>query len=130
MPAYATFDDSRFPVVFVRFTGATATDENFQAYLDQLHGAYQRRQPFTYLFDATDASLPGFKYQKMQADWLKKNEQLMKEYCQGTAYVIPSAMVRTILRGIFSLQKQPVPYAILPGKEEATEWCEERMQPA
>lgn len=127
MAAYATFHLEDFPIVTVCFTGAKADDSNFQAYLQALHKAYERKQSFTYLFDASQASLPGFKYQKMQADWLKENESLMKRFCQGTAYVIPNAMVRTVLKGIFALQQQPVPYHIAPNEAEARVWCEQQM---
>ncbi|HKK79816.1 MAG TPA: hypothetical protein VJ933_09310, partial [Phaeodactylibacter sp.] len=128
MIAYANFDHKEFPVVTVRFTGAAADEANFQAYLDELHHAYERATPFAYLFDATDAALPGFKYQKMQADWLKENEAMMKEYCRGTAYVIANPLVRTVLKGIFALQQQPVPYYITGSQEEAKAWCHSMVQ--
>ena len=41
-----------------------------------------------------------------------ENRGLMQDYCQGTAYVIPNKVIRAVLRVIFSLQKQPVPYKI------------------
>ena len=128
MTAYAIFDHEDFPVVTVHFTGAAANDSNFQAYLDELHHAYKQETPFAYLFDATDATLPGFKYQKMQAGWLKENEAMMKEYCRGTAYVITNPLVRTVLKGIFALQQQPVPYYITGSAEEAKAWCYGKLQ--
>jgi hypothetical protein len=128
MTPYATFHLEDFPIVTVRFTGAKAEEENFQAYLNSLHEAYKREAPFTYIFDATQATLPGFKYQKMQADWLKENEPLMKSYCLGTAYVIPNAMIRTVLKGIFALQQQPVPYLIAGTNEEAQQWCTKQIE--
>lgn len=130
MKPYARFEQTDFPIVVVRFTGAKAEDQNFEAYLEDLHQAYQRREPFTYIFDASNAALPGFKYQKMQADWLRNNEQLMKEYCLGTAYVIPNPLIRNVLKGILALQQQPVPHHVASNEVEAREWCEQKLSQA
>ncbi|MEQ8705770.1 MAG: hypothetical protein RIC19_17720 [Phaeodactylibacter sp.] len=123
MDLYATFNFEAFPVVVVAFTGHKATEENFQKYLDDLYEAYDKALPFAYLFDAERAAMPGLRYQKMQADWLKANDGLMKKYCQGTAYHIPNAIIRTALKGIFALQQQPVPYKVAGDFESAMEWC-------
>lgn len=128
MATYATFDHHRFPLVTVAFTGAPATDESFQQYLDGLHQAYEQQQPFSYLFDASQAQLPSLQHQRMQAKWLKEHKALMQAYCCGTAYLIPNPLVRTALRAIFALQKQPVPYAVLGTEEEAIAWCEKALR--
>lgn len=130
MNPYATFDFEHYPVVVVAFTGHKATDENFRKYLAGLHQAYEREQPFAYLFDAENAAMPGLRYQKMQAAWLKDNEALMKQYCQGTAYHIPNAFIRTALKGIFALQQQPVPYKVVGTLNLAMQWCAEITQPS
>jgi len=127
MDPYASFDFSAFPVVVVAFTGNKATEENFQQYLNDLYEAYDRALPFAYLFDAQNAVLPGFKFQKMQAEWLKANESLMKKHCQGTAYHIPNAIIRTALKGIFALQKQPVPYKVVGDFQTAMQWCKDAV---
>ncbi|MFP4090505.1 MAG: STAS/SEC14 domain-containing protein [Cyclobacteriaceae bacterium] len=128
MQPYVTFDMSLSPVVIITFTGNEPTEENFQAYLDETLHLYDHKEPLSIVFDATQAPLPGLKYQKMQADWLKRHEQLMKNYCRGTAYVIPNALVRGILKAIFALQKQPVPYEIFPRREEGIRWAEDQLE--
>ncbi|MDN3205253.1 DUF7793 family protein [Algoriphagus sediminis] len=128
MKPYAEIDESKFPIIYVRFTGQKSTDENFQAYLDGNKNCYRHQKKLAILFDASKASLPSFKHQKMQADWLKENEDLMREYCLGTAYVISNPAVRMILKGIFALQKQPVPYEIFGRKEDAELWLKSRLE--
>jgi hypothetical protein len=128
MAAYATIDESTFPIVTVRFTGEGADDQNFQQYLDDVRALYDREERLALVFDARHASLPALKYQKMQAQWLKKNEALMQSYCAGTAYIIKNPIIRSVLRAIFSFQQQPVPYAVLGSREEAEAWVEERIQ--
>jgi hypothetical protein len=66
----------------------------------------------------------------MQADWLKKNEGLMKTYCSGTAYVIANTLVRNVLKAIFAIQKQPVPFAIFSTLEEASSWARQQLDKA
>lgn len=116
---YANFHYHKYPVVIVEFTGEPSTDENFKEYLEELSDLYTKNAAFSLIFDATNASLPGFRHQKMQADWLKKMEDMMKEYCLKTAYIIPNSVVRTILKSIFKLQKQPVPYKVVRDMKEA-----------
>ncbi|MCC5921185.1 MAG: STAS/SEC14 domain-containing protein [Cyclobacteriaceae bacterium] len=126
MEKYATFERLNSAIVRITFTGAKGTEENFGAYLQENLSLYDAKKPVCLLYDASDASLPSASLQKMQADWLKKHEQLMKGYCLGTAYVIPSAVVRTVLKAIFALQKQPIEYAIFKDMPAALKWCEER----
>ncbi len=122
MELYAIIDESSFPIVSVEFTGSKSTDQNFQSYLDQIKACYRNKKQLAIIFDASNASIPGLAHQKMQANWLKENEELMKNFCAGTAYVIPNAAIRGILKMIFSFQKQPVPYKIFEAKQEASNW--------
>ncbi len=122
MKPYATIDESDFPLVKIRFTGNKSSDENFRAYLEQTKACYRDKQRIAIIFDASDASIPSLAHQKMQANWLKENRQLMENLCAGTAYIIPNAAIRTILKMIFSIQKQPVPYYICETEKEAAEW--------
>lgn len=122
MKRYATVDSTEFPLIRVQFTGEKATDENFPVYLKEVEATYDRKNRIGILFDATHATFPGLKYQKMQAQWLKDNQQLMQKYCAGTAYVIPNTLIRNVLKAIFALQKQPVPYRVCGEVSEAGEW--------
>jgi hypothetical protein len=128
MAAYATIDESAFPIVTIRFTGQGADDQNFQEYLDNVRALYDREERLALIFDARQASLPGLKYQKMQAQWLKEYESLMQAYCAGTAYIIKNPLIRSVLKAIFSFQKQPVPYSVLASQEEAEAWAQQHLQ--
>ncbi len=123
MTAYADFDRSVFPLINCTFTGVPATPENFQTYLEGASHNLSLKKPFVLVFDARKVKLMGFKYQKMQADWVKENEASIAQYCKGTAYIIPGAIVRGFLKAIFALQKQPAPYQIFKDVEEGERWC-------
>jgi hypothetical protein len=125
MDSYAIIDESDFPIIRIHFTGSKSSDQNFQTYLNQTKACYRFGKKLAILFDASNASIPALSHQKMQAKWLKDNEELMKRYCSGTAYVIPNAAIRAILKMIFSFQKQPVPYKIFESQAEAEAWVKE-----
>ncbi|GMQ29752.1 STAS/SEC14 domain-containing protein [Algoriphagus confluentis] len=128
MDPYAIIDESTFPLVNIRFTGAKSTDENFRAYLEQTKACYRHEKPLAIIFDATKATLPAISHQKMQALWLKDNEGLMKQYCLGTAYLIPNPAIRAVLKMIFSFQKQPVAYRVVRTVDEGKEWVESLLK--
>ncbi|ADR22501.1 hypothetical protein MATR_36530 [Marivirga tractuosa] len=130
MKSYATVDSSTKPIITVTFTGEKSTDENFQQYLDELQSCYDDRQQIAITFDANKAVIPKLSHQRKQALWLSQHWKLMENYCLGTAYVIPSAAIRAVLKMIFSFQNQPVPYKIFSNSEEAESWIEELISKA
>jgi hypothetical protein len=122
MEPYAIIDEYSFPIIRIGFTGSKSTDKNFQSYLDQTKACYRHQKNLAIIFDASNASIPKLSHQKMQADWLKENEELMQTFCAGTAYIIPNVAIRGILKMIFSFQKQPVPYKIFETEPKALTW--------
>ena len=127
MTAYASFDRSTFPIITVAFTGEKATPENFQVYLDGLRENYDREETFSLIFDATKATAPGASYQKQQANWMKENDELIRTYCKGIAYVIPNLIIRNILKLILGLQKDAVPSKVFSSKEEGLTWAKSML---
>jgi hypothetical protein len=128
MEPYAAFDRSDFPLVVIRFTGEKSTDENFKAYLDEMSELYRATENVAIVFDAREANLPDLGHQRMQANWLRENKGVLEERCKGTAYVITKVAVRTVLRMIFTLYRQPVPYKVFGNMKEARAWAKNRLQ--
>ncbi|MEL6341647.1 MAG: STAS/SEC14 domain-containing protein [Myxococcota bacterium] len=124
---YTEFDHQHAPIHIIRFTGAQPTDDGFQAYLNGLSALYEDLSPLAIVFDAEQGLNIGLRYQRMQADWLKRMDGAMRAYCRGTAYVIKSALVRMTLRAIFALQPQPAPYKITADRDEAMQWCRDQL---
>jgi len=121
---YAQFDRNHFPLIVVRFTGEKETPENFKAYLEGLHANYDRQENFSLVFDASQAPTPNPSYQAKQAKWMKQHEDLIKTYCRGVAYVMPNGLLRGVLKMIFSLQKNPVPFKVFSNLEEGKKWSQ------
>jgi hypothetical protein len=127
MTSYADIDTSRFPLVIITFTGKYPTDEGFDQYLNALEALYDAKEKLAIIFDARSAPLPSLKQQQRQASWLKINNQLLKDYCLGTAYVITAGTTRIILRMIFAITPQPVPYKVCSNMDDAEEWTLARL---
>ncbi len=127
MKKYATVDSRKNPIFEVVFTGEQANDDNFPFYMQEVKDVYEQQKKVVIIFDASNAVMPALKYQKIQADWLKENEQLMKDYCLGTAYIIPNLIIRNVLKTIFTFQKQPVEYLICKNSEDANVWVNEKL---
>ncbi|MEN0048625.1 MAG: STAS/SEC14 domain-containing protein [Bacteroidota bacterium] len=123
MKPYATFDRDQLPIITIHFTGEKENDENFQAYLQELENNYDRKEMFSLIFELTNAPLPKMKYQLQQAEWMKKNEEKIQTYCHGVAYVIPGLLMRNVLKFIFSVQKNPVPFKVFSTLEEGEVWA-------
>lgn len=127
MQAYAEFDRKNFPLITVTFTGAKATPENFEAYLEGLYQNYERQEPFALVFDAGQAPAPDLTYQRKQADWMKTHKSLIKTYCRGVAYVVPGSLLRNVLKLIFAIQRNPVPFKVWSTKAEGIVWAKEQL---
>jgi hypothetical protein len=122
MRRYAEVDASGHPVIKVQFTGEESNDENFSLYLKEVRACYDKGERIAIIFDANKASLPKYAHILMQAQWLKDHTALMRDWCSGTAYVVPNAMLRGVLNMIFTLQKQPVPFTIVGTVDLAMAW--------
>lgn len=126
--SYATVNQTAFPLITVTFTGEKSTNANFKAYLKELDDCYFAQQKLAIVFDASKAVVPKLSHQILQANWLKENTTLMKELCLGTAYVIPNKTIQWVLKMIFLLQKQPVPYKVFSSYKEAQAWAWGQIQ--
>lgn len=128
MPQYALFDRSQAPIYTVTFTGNQPSDQEFEAYLDECERNYDSQEPMTVIFDARNASIPSWKHQQMQAQWLKNKRALIQLHCKGIVYVIANPIIRNVLKVILSLQSMPVEYVVLPDFDQAIHWCSQRLE--
>jgi hypothetical protein len=127
MKKYADLEKKSLQILHVDFTGNQADDDNFPFYLDEVKKVYEEKQRIAIIFNAEKTVMPAVKFQKMQADWLKVNKKLMTDYCCGTAYIIPSIVIRNVLKAIFTFQKQPVPYLVCKTIYEAEAWTTNQL---
>ncbi len=121
-------DDSRHPIVVVTFVGL-ATDAEFQDYLTRMEKMIlSRRETNCTILDATRAGNTPPVQRRMQADWLKRNEDLLRQYSAGTAFVIDSSLVRGLLTAILWMSPMATPHTIVASLDEAESWAAAQLR--
>ncbi len=125
---HITIDDSRHPIVVVTFVGG-ATDAEFHDYLARMEQlVIERREINCTILDATAAGNTPAVQRRMQADWLKRNEDLLRQWSAGTAFVITSPIVRGLLTAIFWMSPMAAPHTIVASLDEAEHWAASQLR--
>jgi hypothetical protein len=123
-------DDSRWPLVTVRFVGDTL-DEDFRQYLSFLNANMDRAEAAqtktAVLFDARAGGRVSASTRQQMADWIRRNAEQTRRTCVGFAFVFDSAMVRGALTAILWLVPMPAPHTVVATLLEAENWMAERF---
>jgi len=125
--SYFEMEDKDFPVVTIRFTGKPDED-TFEEYLQTLDALYDRGEVFGIVFDAREALNLPHKLRKRQAEWMDDNAARIKAQLAGTAFVISSAFIRSVIRAIFAIRAMPAPYTVVESIEEAERWVRNKIE--
>ena len=110
------FDDSRAPLVMVRFVG-DMDDAQLDDYLRLLDEKLARRQRLVVIIDALEASPRSDAQRRKQLEWVRANQAALQAYTMGVALVFQSAWVRAAVSLVLWYQSLPFPYAS-PGPSE------------
>ena len=123
-------DDSRFPLVVVRFVGPN-TDEEFRSYLQAMDRLLEDSRGFYgLLYDATEARMPSGRQSRMQTAWMEANEDAIRRSSVGTAFVISSVAIRGVLRAILMMQSMSTPYRVEATVAAAEAWLRDCLSAA
>lgn len=125
------FDDSSWPLVTITFH-SEVEDVEYQQYLQAytriLERARRRREKIVCIMDATASPHTPKHQQKMQSDWLKRSNSLIRTASAGAAFVITSPLQRFILSGIFLLAPVATTYKVFATLGEAQAWSRKQLQ--
>jgi len=121
-------EEWRGPVVIHVFDGRW-TDQQFVEYLNRLDLNLQNEKKYVVVCDATTSGAIDSKQAKMMARWVKENHDRLKRYCMGSVFVLPSAFMRGVLRGLLAFQSLPYPYVVRNSMAEAIEWARPLVAP-
>ncbi len=120
-------DDSNSPLVVVTFESAV-DDEEFERYLARLDALWRHKMRRVLVVDATRAARTPATQRRRQADWMRVNEELLRSYAAGFAFVINSPLVRGALTAILWLQSLPSPFIVVSTLPEAERWALGQLQ--
>jgi hypothetical protein len=127
--AAPVIDASQLPIVVVRFNGYIS-DPEFDVYLATMTGLLTRNSKMVAILDARAAIRNPPSQRQKQADWIRANEELLRQHSLGTAFVLTSPLVRGVMNAILWLQPLPTEYTVVGTLEEAERWAEDRLQSA
>jgi hypothetical protein len=121
------FDETQWPILIIRFSGSP-TDDEFTQYL-QRYETYMHGEARYAVMLVTEphASMTKARHAKQQARWIGANQSRIRRHCVGTAFVLPSSLMRGVLRAILSMQSMPVEYAVFSTESQASTWCRARL---
>ena len=114
------------PVIIRRVLGLPSNEQmaaQLRATAEHMRACAAERRRTVTIVDLAQADQAPAVQRKMQAAWVAENEALLREVSLGTAFVVPSALVRGALTAIFWIKPPPHEYALCPSFDEAVDWA-------
>ncbi len=106
------------------------SDADFDEYLRAYDGIVARGEPWVSIFDARDVRPLDSRQVRRQADWIKRNAESLRTLNLGIAFVIPSPMIRGVLKAILWIQPLPQPHVVVADMGAAHAWCKLQLEAA
>jgi hypothetical protein len=112
------------PNVKVSFKGLPADDAEFDQFLLEMTGLYDKKTEFTILFDTRGLGMLPMKYLSGLSQWVTTNGPLAKAYMKKSAVLIGNPFVRTFLKALFLISKPSSPLKLCSNLRECLEYLE------
>ena len=122
-------DERAWPLVVFKFRGRT-TMEELEGYLARQDAMLARQQTMVSLVLAEEAKLWDTPVMRRQADWIKAHKDELRRLSLGAALVIPSPVIRGMLKAIMWIQPMPQPHTIVATPEDGLRWLREQVRRA
>jgi hypothetical protein len=130
MSAIITFDDSLWPLLTLRISGAM-TDKQFEEFLARSSTYVERGEKYVSITDlGRVAGLPSAAQRHMQAEWIRRHEAALRERVLANANIITSAPIRLALSLVFHLKPLPMPYAAVADMDSALRFVTGKLEEA
>ena len=91
------FDETHWPLLLVKHPEEPVDKELTLLYLDELEKYFHRNEKFTAVFVVNGSKPPTAEHRFMVANWIKRNQQLIKSRFLGSAFVMPSLVQQLTL---------------------------------
>jgi hypothetical protein len=120
-------DDTYWPMGLIRFLGAQS-DAEFNAYLEQVTSLINRGDRYTMVM-ITEPKTPMTKshHAKQQAEWLAEHRETLERLNLGTAFILPSSVMRGVLRAILWMQPLPGEHKVFSTVPQGIAWAEAQL---
>ncbi len=121
-----------FGQVQVQIQVAALTTENFQAHLEaessRLSALIRQRdsaipRKAVVINDGSVELVPPASVRKLQAEWIKSHEDMLRLVCHRLGIIVPGALARHAMTAVLWLAPLPVPMKVLENMDEAVRWA-------
>lgn len=124
---YANINTNDWPVVTITFERKHLSESSFRAYLNENEKLFQIKKPFITIYDASEGGYISFKYQILQASWIKSNHHNIRLYSLFTIYVVKDIWAFIALKVILLFQPSPAKNKVVKSMTEAIRIAEEKV---
>jgi hypothetical protein len=115
-----------WPLVFTRFDGSQSIEE-VDGYFGRTAAIHARKEPWVSVSFMNGYTRDPRVLRRM-AEWMKKTEQPIREYCVATAMVAPSAGFRFMLGTVLLIQPIFCPYTVCANLEDALAFVRQKAR--
>jgi hypothetical protein len=121
------FDDRRWPILVVTFTG-DHSEKTTEQFMQGMEGYYERREPFAMIVKIDSYRAEDVRLIKRVAMWYMEHQEAFEEFGCGLALVPPSESFRFVLSTFMVIAPIPDHYTVAKNLDEALAWVESRME--
>jgi hypothetical protein len=120
-------DDSRWPLVVIRWPEAKITDADVDAFLATSRGHLARKERFVSLHDGVRATGLDGKQRKVMADHVTAHRDALARWHVAAAIVVASPVLRGVITAVNWLAPPPFPQQTFATLEEGERWLREML---
>lgn len=126
-----TFDDSAWPLLYVRFPSKPLSDEGFEFFITRYTEYVERRILFATILDSRGLSTAITAHQRKRlTEWFQVTGPLAGEVHFGIACLFSNALIRGALKAVTWVAPVPVPIQPFASIVDAAPWLREQFETA
>ncbi len=125
---YHTIDNSRFPIVIIRINPISPTDQQFDEYFNEVTQLITQMKKGVIIHILSEAKFLSADKRIKIGNLYKDHGKMLQQNLAGMGYVNSAIIPMTILKGIFLVNKPPVPYTVVSTLDEALKWAEQQTK--
>jgi hypothetical protein len=129
----ARFDDSAWPLVIVQMPALMNNIVVVRSIIAGFEGVYRKNERFASILDGSAvAKFPGTLERKALMDWVGNESRIETErrLSVATSLVLTSGPMRAFVSALNWVNRPVTPQKVTATREEAVEWCCDRLQDA
>ena len=106
---FATYDLEKWPLVYINMVGDIKTYVDYKQFTSTWMGLYNKLEPFTMLFDATNFGDVSMFYAIKMAMFIKKIKRKRPQYLQKSIIMLESTWLKHLVGLMFFIEAPAAP---------------------